>query len=93
MKLRPLFVILYAALIGLLLAAYIAPLQQIMESRSQIAVLEQRLDEAERENARQQHAIESLKTPEGLERTARERYGMVRPGEKVYIIPEDDGRP
>jgi cell division protein FtsB len=87
---RPLSVVLYAALIGLCLAAYIAPLQQIIEGRSEISTLEERLDEAELENARQERTLEALNTPEGIERVARERYGMVRPGEEVYIIPEDE---
>ena len=35
-------------------------------------------------------AVEELGTPEGLERAARERYGMVEPGEEVYIIPQEE---
>ena len=62
---RPLKVILYAALVGLLFASYISPLQGIIESKSRIAELE------------------------GVERAARERYGMIKPGEKVYLVPED----
>ena len=65
---RPLKVILYAALVGLLFASYISPLQGIIESKSRIAELE---------------------TTEGVERAARERYGMIKPGEKVYLVPED----
>ena len=30
-----------------------------------------------------------LETAAGVERAARERYGMIKPGEKVYIIPDE----
>lgn len=93
---RPLAVLLYAAFVGLLLASYVAPLQQILESRSRIPELRQELRTAEAENAAYRRQIGELSTPEGIERAARERYGMVRPGEKVYILPDaedGDGRP
>ena len=86
---RPLKVILYAAFIGLLLASYVSPLQDIVENRSRIASLRADIEEVERENAAKERAVEELQTPEGVERAARERYGMIKPGEKVYIVPED----
>lgn len=81
--------VLYAVFIGLLLASYVAPLQQISESRSQISVLEEDIEELESDNAHQERAVEELQTPEGIERAARERYGMVLPGEEVYVVPEE----
>ncbi len=89
--LRPLKVVLYAALLGLLLASYVTPLQEIVQSRAEILTLEERLHEAEVHNIAQQRLIRELNTPAGIERAARERYGMILPGEKVYIIPEQDG--
>jgi cell division protein FtsB len=85
-RLRPLVVVLYAAFIGLLLASYVSPLQQIFESRAEIPVLEQRLHETQVNNTARERLIRELNTPAGIERAARERYGMIRPGEKVYII-------
>ena len=85
-RLRPLVVVLYAAFIGLLLASYASPLQQILESRAEIPVLEHRLHEAEVHNAAQERLAKELNTPAGIERAARERYGMIKPGEKVYIV-------
>jgi cell division protein FtsB len=81
-------VVLYAAFVGLLLASYASPLQQILESRAEIPVLEHRLHEAEVQNAAQERLIRELNTPAGIERAARERYGMIKPGEKVYIVPK-----
>ncbi|ABG03881.1 Septum formation initiator [Rubrobacter xylanophilus DSM 9941] len=94
---RPLAVLLYAAFVGLLLASYAAPLQQIVESRSRIPELRQELRAAEAKNAAYRREIGALSTPEGIERAARERYGLVRPGERVYIVAPGgeggDGRP
>jgi cell division protein FtsB len=84
-RLRPLAVILYAAFVGLLLASYASPVQEILESRAEIPALEAKVHDAEVHNAAQERLIKELNTPAGIERAARERYGMIRPGEKVYI--------
>jgi len=87
--LRPLVVVIYAAFLGLLLASYIPPLQDILHDRAEIPALEQRLQKARTQDTANERLTEELKTPAGIERAARERYGMVRPGEKVYIIPSE----
>ncbi len=87
-RLRLLVVVLYAAFVGILLASYASPLQDILQSRAEIPVLEQRVHDAEAHNAAQERLIRDLKTPAGIERAARERYGMIKPGEKVYIVPK-----
>ena len=88
-SLRPLKVILYAAFIGLLLASYISPLQEIVEDHSNISTLQTNLEEVQKENAARERVVEGLETPEGVERAARERYGMIKPGEKVYVVSDD----
>ena len=88
-RLRPLAVVIYAAFVGLLLASYVTPLQEIVQSRAEIPTLEERLHEAEVHNTAQQRLIRELNTPAGIERAARERYGMILPGEKVYIVPKE----
>ncbi len=88
-RLRPLAVVIYAAFLGLLLASYVAPLQAILEGRAEVSALEQKLHRTETENAANERLIRELNTPAGIERAARERYGMIRPGEKVYIIPSE----
>jgi len=82
-------VVIYAAFLGLLLASYVPPLQDILHDRAEIPALEQKLQETRTQNPANDRLIEELKTPAGIERAARERYGMIRPGEKVYIIPEE----
>ena len=86
---RPLKVILYAAFVGLLLASYVAPLQEILQSKGRISVLQADVERAQKDNAAERRLVEELQTPDGIELAARERYGMIKPGEKVYIVPED----
>lgn len=81
-------VVVYAAFIGLLLASYFAPLQQIVDGRDRVASLESEIQSIEEGNEAKTSKIEDLQTPEGIERAARERYGMVESGEEVYIVPE-----
>jgi cell division protein FtsB len=87
-RFRPLAVVLYAAFVGLLLASYVSPLQEIIESRAEVQALEERLHAAKVHNTAQKQLIKELNTPAGIERAARERYGMILPGEKVYIVEE-----
>ena len=84
---RPLAVVLYAAFLGILLASYVQPLQDILQNRAEIPALEQKLQKAHTQNTARERAIKELRTPAGIERVAREHYGMIRPGEKVYIVP------
>jgi cell division protein FtsB len=88
-RLRPLAVVAYAAFVGLLLASYITPLQDILQAKSDISALEQKIQSAETHNTTQKRLVKDLNTPAGIEKAARERYGMVKPGEKVYIIPPE----
>jgi len=87
-RLRPLVVVIYAAFLGLLLASYVQPLQDILHNRAEIPTLEQKLQNAHTQNTANERLIQELNTPAGIERAARERYGMIRPGEKVYIVPK-----
>jgi cell division protein FtsB len=85
---RSLAVALYAAFLGLLLASYAAPIKEIIESKSEVSALKQRLQEQKAYNADVRREIEELQTTRGIERVAREKYGMIKPGEEVYIVPE-----
>ena len=82
-------VVIYAAFLGLLLASYVPPLQEILHNRTEIPALEQKLQEAHTQNTANERLVKELNTPAGIERAARERYGMIRPGDKVYIIPSE----
>jgi cell division protein FtsB len=88
-RLRPVVVVLYAAFLGILLASYVQPLKDILHNRTEIPTLEQKLQKAHARNTARERAIKELQTPPGIERAAREHYGMIRPGEKVYIVPKE----
>ena len=84
-------VVLYAAFIGLLLASYVTPIQDILTGREEMPHLQSRLAASEEDVAAGEREVKALNTPEGIERAARERYGMVAPGDRIYIVP-DSGR-
>ena len=78
----------YAAFIGLLLASYLAPLQQILDGNSRVAELEHEIKQTRIENEAMVDQAKELKTDAGIKRAARDRYGMIGPGEEVYLVPE-----
>lgn len=83
-------VVAYAAFVGLLLASYAAPISGVIQSRAEIPQLEARLGDLEDEVSARSSEVEELQTPAGIERAARERYGMASPGEKIYLVPEPE---
>lgn len=85
---------------ALAMAAYFALFggrYSVFETRSaehQREVLQARLDSIERVNAALEARIDSLEhDPATLERVAREEYGMVRPGERLYRTTAPDSTP
>ncbi|MDN5697401.1 MAG: septum formation initiator family protein, partial [Rubrobacter sp.] len=61
---------------------------QILDGKARVASLESDIQSIEESNESKNREIEELQEPQGIERAARERYGMVDPGEEVYIVPE-----
>jgi len=54
--------------------------------------LNQKIDNLERENRKLKQNLDNLSTPEGIERMARERLGLVKPEEIViFPIPQASG--
>ncbi len=58
--------------------------QRLIQLESEIKAFEIRNEQLESE-------IERLQSPDYVERVAREELGLVRPGEKLYIIEEVSG--
>lgn len=55
------------------------------------AELQEKIEALERENRHLKQNLDMLSTPEGIERLARERLGLVRPEELViYTVNEDE---
>jgi cell division protein FtsB len=79
-----------AAMIVLLVAAGSGVFRQFLAQRDRIARLERRVEALTSERYRLEHRIEQLNDPEHLERLARRCLGMVRPGEILFVVPEEE---
>lgn len=56
--------------------------------------LKTKIQTLERDNRRLKQDLQNLSTPEGIERLARERLGLVRPDETVFVaVPPASGTP
>lgn len=80
--------VVYAAFIGLLLASYLTPLQQIVDGRDRVSSLEDEIEQTRIENEAKSRQADELRDDAGIERVARDRYGMVGEDEEVYVVPE-----
>jgi cell division protein FtsB len=62
--------------------------------RQEHRALEQRISELRRENQQLENQVKALKSdPKAIERVARERMHLARPGEIIYIVSGDSGKP
>ena len=66
--------------------AGIFPFRQILSQERAVSFTEEKLRALEEENARLEDDIERLQTPIEIERLARERFGLVRPGEVGFVV-------
>jgi cell division protein FtsB len=64
----------------------IFPVRAIVEQRAEIAAAERELAEVEAANDELEDRIEALGTDAEIERLARERHNLGRPGEEVYAV-------
>ncbi len=67
-------------------AASAFPLRTLFDQRSAIAASESELAALEAELETLEARVDALDTPGEIERLARDRYSMVRPGEEPYAI-------
>jgi len=78
----------------LAVVAYFFPVRTYLEQRHRVAAAEQRLrllDEQTRDVRAQRRAIED---PSEVVRIARDRFGMVKPGEQPWaVVPESSATP
>ncbi len=64
----------------------ISPARAWWTQRDEIGDLESQLSEQLDQNAELQGRVDALNTDEEIERLARERYGLVRPGDESYVV-------
>ena len=62
------------------------PSRQLVQQRRHVGDLEQRLGQLQTENAKLDENVKRLTDPAELEVLARERLGLVRPGERAYFV-------
>ena len=83
-----------ALLVAGLLLYMVGPLRTYLEQRERLVHLERQTKALIQANAGLEAQIRRLNDPEYLERLARERLGMVRPGEIGFVpVPEPSGTP
>jgi cell division protein FtsB len=68
------------------LAVAVFPTSTYLDQRADTAEAEQRLAVLRAQNEAYQERIDRLKTPEEIERIAREQYNLVFPGEEAYAV-------
>lgn len=70
------------------------PLQQYLDVRARVDLLQQQADALQGANAELARSIENLTDPRHIELLAREQQGFIRPGEVAYsLVPPEVERP
>jgi cell division protein FtsB len=69
-----------------LLFAFVYPTRTFLDQRDQMNRERQQLSVLDRENAKLSAEAKKLQDDAEIERIARERYGLVRPGERPFVI-------
>jgi cell division protein FtsB len=79
-------IIAFLLVVGLLVAMAIQPTRQLLQQRQRVSTMNQDLKHVSGVNTRLADRIERLQDPDYIEQRAREQIGLVRPGEKTYIV-------
>lgn len=64
--------------------------QQINEMEKNIKDVETEIDDTEKTNLKLERELSLVDNPDYIERLAREKLGLVKPGEELIIPVEDD---
>ena len=73
---------------GVVIAGFVVflPTKQLVSQHMRIGRLEDRSAALQAENDRLEREVEQLEDPNQLELEARERLGLVRPGERMWVL-------
>jgi cell division protein FtsB len=72
-------------LVGLLFA-FVYPTRTFLDQRASTNRARAQLELLQAENARMDREAKKLNTDSEIEQLAREKYGLVRPGERAYVV-------
>lgn len=86
---RP-YVLMLLALVAVVVAMAIGPLQVFSEAADRVDELEDRRDELKRDVDSLEERRERLQDPEEVEQLARSDLGMIRPGEIPFVVVPSD---
>jgi cell division protein FtsB len=78
-------------LMGAAFLTQVVPYRQILDSRRQVEAAREQLASLEAQNEVLAADVEALKTPEEIERLARDKLGYVREGEVAYVVLDPPG--
>jgi cell division protein FtsB len=73
-------------MIALVFAMAIGPTRQLLEQRDRISGMESELHSIQRSNGDLEDRIARLNDPDYLEQQARAQSGLVRPGERAFVV-------
>ena len=71
------------------LSFFAASLRSLKRAEASLEERQARLERLEQENRRLRTQLESMESREGIEALARERLGLVMPGEKIFYFTYD----
>ena len=74
-----------------LLFLFVLPTRTYLAQRHSLAVAQTRLRVFEAQNAKLAASAQQLQTDAEIERLARQQYGLVKPGEKAFVIVPSPG--
>jgi cell division protein FtsB len=72
-------------LVGLLFA-FVYPTRTFLDQRAATGKAQAQLELLQSENARMARETKKLRTDSEIEKLAREKYGLVKPGERAFVI-------
>jgi cell division protein FtsB len=70
---------------------FVLPSRTYLAQRHSLAAAQTRLKVFEEENTKLSASVDRLNTDAEIERIAREQYGLVKPGEKAFVIVPSSG--
>ena len=89
MKIKPAGIITKIVIVALILYASISLLNlkgRVADARADLSSLQAEVDQTERKNAELQYEIEHSEDKDTIENVARNKLGLVSPGEKVFYV-------
>src|SRR4051812_18937281 len=81
-------------LVALALFVFVYPTRALLSQNDDIAKTSRDLAALQHENRRLEHEVLKLRTPQEIERIARQRFSMIKPGERLYaVVPGQQSNP